>query len=89
MFQQQIYACPTSGLYYFKGASDLLFNWKKRATDVSLLMCDDIELFELKQGSLTMPKNPIVDLPNVAGQVFAGLHFLCVAKVLKSIMNDK
>ena len=76
-FQQQIPGWPVSGLYHYKGAPDLLFKRKRRETDVSLFM---VELFDLKQGYLTMPKNLITDLPNVASQEFAGLHFLCVVK---------
>ena len=78
-FQQQISSCSASGIYPFKGAPDLLFA-HKRATDVSQLMSgDDIELFDLKQGYLAMPKVPIADLPNVAGQFLAGLRFLSAA----------
>lgn len=56
---------------------------------MSLMMSgEDIELFDLKQGNSSMPKVSLVDLPNVAGQVFAGLHLLSVTKVLKSIMTD-
>ena len=55
-FQQQISGCPVSGLYHFKGVPDLLFNRKRRATDVSLFMSDDIELFDLKQGVLDHAK---------------------------------
>jgi len=63
---------------------------KKAASDASLLLSDDdIELFDLKQGYLSMPKESVAGLPNVAGQVFSGLHFLSVAKVLKSVMTHR
>jgi len=84
-----ISSCPASGIYYFKGAPDLLFS-KKAASDASLLMSDDdIKLFDLKQGYLSMPKVSVAGLPNAAGQVIAGLHFLSVAKVLKSVMTHR
>ena len=71
------------------GAPDLLFS-KKAASDASLLMSDDDrELFDLKQGYLSVPKISVAGLPNAAGQVIAGLHFLSVAKVLKSVMTRR
>ena len=87
-FQQQISSCPVSGVYPFKGAPDLLFTKRREAADVSLLMAHEIELFDLKQGYLTMPKVSVSGLPNVAGQIIAGLHFLTVAKIMRSIMVD-
>ena len=59
----------------------------------SVLASDDseAELLKLKQGYLTMSRNAsaAANFPNVAGQVIAGLHFLTVAKILKSIATNK
>ena len=90
--QQQLSCCSASNVYYFKGAPDLLF-LKKKATDASLLISDgdddEVQLFDLKQGYLPVPKAASIDLPNVAGQVFAGLHFLTITKIMKSICGGK
>ena len=69
---------------------------KEKATDTSVPVSDNseaelAELLELKQGYLTMPRNAsaAANYPNVAGQVIAGLHFLTVTKILKSISTNK
>ena len=92
--QQQLSTCSASGVYQFRGAPDLLF---MKSTDASLLVSGDsearllAELLELKQGYLPMSKNTstAANYPNVAGQVVAGLHFLTVAKIAKSIATNK
>ena len=85
--QQQISSCPASSIYLFKGAPDLLFTKKKTAEAASLLTSDEeVELLDLKEEKLSFPKiTRNVNLPNVAGQMIAGLHFLAVAKTLKYI----
>ena len=93
--QQQISSCPTSGVYHFRGAPDLLFIKKRvpEASMASMLVSEDqVELFDLKQGTLSMPKNPsagAANYPSIAGQVIAGLHFLTAAKTLKFITSNE
>lgn len=89
--QQQLSTCSAPGVYQFRGAPDLPFI--KKLTDTSLLISDDgeAELLELKQDYLPMSKNTsaAANYPNIAGQVVAGLHFLTVAKMLKSTATNK
>ena len=80
LFQQEISAYPASGLYHFKGVPNLLFAQRRRATDGSLLMCNDIELFDLKKVS-------IPDFPIWLAKSFAG-HFLSVGFLKFSILNE-
>ena len=92
--QQQFSFSTATSVYFFRGAPDLVFI-KKKTSDASVLVSEDTEveaeLLELKQGYSTMPRNAsaVANYPNVAGQVIAGLHFLTVAKVLKSIATNK
>ena len=84
--QQQISSCPASSIYLFRGVPDLLFTKKKTVEAASLLTFDEVEEVDLKEEKLSFPKNTRnVSLPNVAGQMIAGLHFLAVAKTLKRI----
>ena len=76
---------PSPVFFYFRGAPDFIFTTKKSSGSVCIYE-DDI--VELKHDKLPIPKDRVLNLPNAVAQLVCGLHFLAVAKVVRSIINE-
>ena len=85
---QKLYSSNAISRYYhFKAIPDMIFS-KRPVAGAALYLCDEIELLEIKPGG-RLQQTRTSDIPNAYAQVVGGLHFLAVAHIIRSIMNNR